>query len=76
MPSIQVKHVPEDVHRELRRRAGASGQSLQEYLLAMLVETARSESLDVVLARVSHRSGGSLSFSFAADSLREERDGR
>ena len=33
MPSVQIKDVPAEVHAELRRRAGAAGQSLQEYLL-------------------------------------------
>lgn len=76
MPSVQIKHVPEDVHRELRRRAAAAGQSLQEYLLAMLTQTARSESLETVLERASQRSGGSLPFSFAAKALREGRERR
>ncbi len=76
MPSVQIKNVPEDVHRELRARAAASGRSLQEYLLAMLVETARSESLEAVLARAGGRAGGSLSLTFAAETLRAERDRR
>jgi plasmid stability protein len=46
MPSVQVKDVPEDVHATLRRRAAVAGQSLQEYLLARLVNEARSPTLD------------------------------
>lgn len=76
MPSVQIKNVPDDVHRVLRRRAGDAGQSLQEYLLARLVEDARKPSLEEVLERVSHRSGGSLSLSEAAAAVREDRDGR
>ncbi len=38
MPSIQIKNVPADVHRVLRRRAADEGMSLQEYLLAKLTE--------------------------------------
>ena len=73
---MQVKNVPEDVHRTLRARAGEAGQSLQEYLLTMLIENARSESLEAVLARADGRSGGSLTLSFAAQTLRAERDDR
>ncbi|HLI59255.1 MAG TPA: hypothetical protein VKV21_06280 [Solirubrobacteraceae bacterium] len=74
MATIQVKHVPDDVHRELRARAAAAGQSLQEYLLAVLTAQARTESLDQVLARVAARAGGSLSFDFAVDTVRADRD--
>jgi antitoxin FitA len=76
MPSVQIKNVPDDVHRTLRRRAGAAGQSLQEYLLARLVEEARKPSLDEVLARVSQRSGGTLPIAEAARAVREDRDAR
>jgi hypothetical protein len=37
---VQIKNVPPEIHRVLRRRAGQAGQSLQEYLLARLVEEA------------------------------------
>ena len=73
MPSVQIKNVPEDVHRILRTRAAQAGQSLQEYLLALLVAEARMESLDTVLDRIGSRSGGSLSFDDAVNWLREER---
>jgi antitoxin FitA len=76
VPSVQVKNVPEDVHRELRLRAAASGQSLQEFLLAMLIQTARTESLEAVLGRAGARAGGSLPLAFAAQTLRSEREGR
>ena len=31
---MQIKNIPEDVHRVYRRRAAEAGQSLQEYMLA------------------------------------------
>lgn len=74
MATVQVKHVPDDVHRQLRTRAAQAGQSLQEYLLAMLTAQARSESLESVLGRAGDRAGGSLSFDFAAEVVREYRD--
>lgn len=76
MPSIQVKDVPEDVHAVLRRRAGAAGQSLQEYLLARLVEEARTPTLDEVLSRIDHRTGGRVTLKDAVRAVRADRDGR
>jgi plasmid stability protein len=73
MPSVQIKNVPPKVHRVLRKRAAASGQSLQEYLLAQLTRQAETATLEEVLDRAGGRSGGSLGFDFAADSLRADR---
>lgn len=73
MPSIQIKNVPPDVHRILRKRAGAAGQSLQEYLLDQLTRQAETATLDEVLERAGGRAGGSLGFDFAAESLRDDR---
>jgi antitoxin FitA len=76
MPSVQIKNVPEDVHRVLRTRAAATGQSLQEYLLDRLTEAARQPQLDEVLARAGDRAGGSVPLAVAAKSVRAERDAR
>lgn len=73
MPSIQIKNVPPDVHRVLRRRAAVAGQSLQEYLLAQLTQQAQEETLDEILDRAGGRAGGSLGLAFAAETLRAER---
>jgi antitoxin FitA len=74
MPSIQIKSVPEDVHAELRRRAEKAGKSLQEYLLGRLVEEARHPSLDDLLDRAGRHRGGRVSFEFASEVVREDRD--
>lgn len=66
MPSVQVKDVPDDVHTALRRRAAQHGQSLQEYLLALLTEHARTPNLEEVLAAAGGRAGGSLPLAAAA----------
>ena len=76
MPSIQVKLVPEDVHQVLRRRAALSGQSLQEYLLAILTEEARMPTVDEVLAHAGQQSGGNGSFASAVEIIRGDRDRR
>ena len=31
---VQIRHVPDDVHRRLKARAALAGMSLSEYLLA------------------------------------------
>ena len=74
MPSVQIKSVPEDVHAELRRRAEKAGKSLQEYLLGRLVEEARHPSLEDLLDRVGQHKGGQVSFRFASEAVREDRD--
>ena len=76
MPSVQIKNVPDDVHRTLRTRAAANGQSLQEFLLALLVEEASRASLDEVLDRLDRLSGGSVSIEEAVAVIREDRDRR
>ena len=76
VPSIQVKDVPNDVHVILRRRAAAAGKSLQEYLLARLVEEARTPTLDEVLDRAGGRAGGRAGFKGAAKAVRAERESR
>jgi plasmid stability protein len=76
MPSVQIKGVPDQVHRELRRRAAAAGQSLQDYLLDRLMEEVRYPPLAEVLDRAGGRSGGRLTFEDAAAGIREDRESR
>ncbi len=76
MPSIQVKDVPDDVHASLRRRAALAGQSLQEYLLARLVEDARTPTLDELLDGAGGRAGGKAGFSAGVRAVRADRNSR
>lgn len=76
MPSVQVKHVPDEVHATLRRRAAAAGMSLQEYMLGLLVDDAATPTLDEVLDRVGERTGGRVPLDSAAAVTRAERDSR
>lgn len=74
MPSIQIKNVPPEVHRVLRRRAVEAGQSLQEYLLAQLTEEAGMETAAEVFDRIDReRSGGSMPLALAVELIREGR---
>jgi len=74
--TIQIKNVSEAAHAVLRQRAAVAGQSLQEYMLAWIERAASRPTLDEVLDRVSHRSGGRLSATDVVLQLREERDRR
>lgn len=76
MSSIQIKNVPDEVHRVYRRRAALAGKSLQEYLLAELIENASHPTLDEVLDRAGQRTGGRLPASFAVEHLRADREQR
>lgn len=53
--AVTVRNLPEEVRDELAARARRNGQSLQEYLRAMLIETASRPSLDDVIARARTR---------------------
>ncbi|MDQ3729384.1 MAG: hypothetical protein M3355_07305 [Actinomycetota bacterium] len=57
MPSIQIKNVPDDVHRVMRHRAVDAGQSLQEYLLAKLTEDARKPTLEELFREIESEPG-------------------
>ncbi|MDQ3728832.1 MAG: hypothetical protein M3355_04525 [Actinomycetota bacterium] len=56
MPNIQIKNVPDEVHRVLRRRAGEAGQSMQEYLLARLTEETSKPTLEELFREIDSRS--------------------
>ena len=76
MTSIQVKNVPSDVHQTLRQRAVGAGQSLQEYLLHLLCEEARTPTLEEVLERAGSRAGGNIGLEAAVAAVRADRDSR
>jgi plasmid stability protein len=76
--TIQIRNVPEDVHRRYQVRAAAAGQSLQEYLLAYLVEHASLATPAEIVAEVRRRKAvegdsGYPTFS-SADLIREDRE--
>jgi len=55
MATIQIRNVPESVHRTLRVRAAAEGKSLQEYVLEELIERAESRDLADIVAEARAR---------------------
>lgn len=52
MVMVQVRHVPDDVHRELKARAARAGVSLSDYVLAELVRVTSRPTLDELHQRV------------------------
>ncbi len=52
---VQVRDVPEDVHRTLKARAATSGVSLSEYLRALLARAAARPPAEELAARVRMR---------------------
>ena len=49
--AITIRDVPDDVRDELAARAARAGQSLQEYLRAMLMDSAARPQVADVIAR-------------------------
>ena len=76
MTSVQIKGVPEQTHAVLRQRAARAHQSLQEYLLGLLVREAGAPTLDEVLDRAGRRTGGAVSPEQAVEAVRDDRDRR
>ncbi len=70
--SVQIRNVPAEVHRTLRARAAAAGQSLSDYLLAEMVRIAERPPVADVLARAGARAGGASGSSI----VRAVRSGR
>jgi plasmid stability protein len=58
MKIIQIRNVPDDVHRTLRSRAAAAGMSLSDYALGELERVAQKPPIVELLLRASSRAGG------------------
>jgi plasmid stability protein len=52
---IQVRNVPDELHRTLKVRAARSGMTLSDYLLAELEGIAQKPSLAELAERISQR---------------------
>ena len=51
MATIQIKHVPTEVHTKLRIRAASTGRSLQQYMLDVVCKEAELATAEELLAR-------------------------
>ncbi len=70
---IQVRNVPDDLHRQLKSRAALCGMSLSDYLLSEIRQIAERPTLDELRARLERYPEVVLSVP-SADVLRAERD--
>lgn len=52
---IQIRNVPDEVHRTLKLRAAAEGISLSDYIKRDLEELARQATIDDVISRARAR---------------------
>lgn len=71
--TVQIRKVPDRIHRTLRTRATAAGVSLSDYLLAEIVRLADRPAIADVLARAEARHGGA-SREAIVDAIRAGRD--
>ena len=72
---IQVRHVPDDVHRRLKARAAMKGMSLSDFLRTELELIAERALVDEVLeAAESDAVVSPASFARVWDEVRAERD--
>jgi plasmid stability protein len=70
---IQIRNVPDALHRRLKSRAALAGMSLSDYLLAEIRQTAERPTLEELRARLQSRAGTILSEE-PAEAVRAERD--
>jgi plasmid stability protein len=78
---IQVRNVPEELHRKLKARAAAEGLSLSDYIKRELAVGAARPSFEEVDARVKARGerirkrrGGPIPTEVIVDAIRSARD--
>jgi len=72
---IQIRNVPEPLHREIKARAARAGMSLSDYLLAEVSEIASRPTLEEMRDRLSRLPPVIVDES-PADIIRKERNRR
>lgn len=70
---IQIRNVPDALHRQLKARAANAGMSLSDYLLGEIRQAADRPTRDELRARLALRAGMRLSVP-PAEAIRAERD--
>ena len=74
MPLIQIRNVPEDVHRRLKARAAEDGRTLSDYLLAELELVARRPTMTQMRERLEALEPARVPRGVIADLIREGRE--
>jgi plasmid stability protein len=70
---IQIRNVPDSLHRRLKSRAALAGMSLSDYLLSEIREVAERPTLDELRSRLQGRSRITPSLA-PAEAVRAERE--
>jgi antitoxin FitA len=72
---IQLRHVPDDLHRKLKARAALEGMSLSDYLLREARRLAERPTVSELRERLASRAPAAPKVS-PARAVRAEREGR
>lgn len=72
---IQIRNVPDAVHRSLKVKAAQAGLTLSDFLLREVRQLADRPTLEEVLARIAERKEEARAFDSAA-AVRLERESR
>lgn len=72
---VQLRNVPDELHRKLKSRAAAAGMSLSAYLLEEVKRSAERPTMDELIQRLKNASPVRVRVSPAA-AVRAERDRR
>lgn len=72
---IQIRNVPDALHRRLKSRAALAGMSLSDYLLSEIRQVAERPTMDELRARLESRPKLIPSVD-SAEAVRAERDRR
>jgi antitoxin FitA len=73
MSMIQIRNVPETLHRRLKSRAALAGMSLSDYLLNEIRQLAERPTIEELRARLQRRSRVTPSVA-PTEAIRAERD--
>jgi plasmid stability protein len=71
---IQIRNVPDEVHRTLKMRAAAAGMSLSDYIKRDLEAAATRPTLEELDARIKARGPSGLKTADIVASIRATRD--
>ncbi|HEY2289487.1 MAG TPA: hypothetical protein VGM86_02180 [Thermoanaerobaculia bacterium] len=72
---VQIRNVPDELHRKLKSRAALAGMSISEYLLRELERSLQRPTREELLQRLQSRDRVELRES-VADAVAAEREGR
>ncbi|HEU4598415.1 MAG TPA: toxin-antitoxin system HicB family antitoxin [Solirubrobacterales bacterium] len=70
---IQIRNVPDDLHKELKMRAAAAGMSMSDYIKRELSGGARKSTISEIAARTRRRPASGVNPQRTVEIIREMR---